>query len=106
MKESTLQRSESQPETTTFQQSLDEIVRQGAQKMLASAIEAEVQQFLEQYQNFRDENGLRLAVRNGHMPERSILSSVGSLKIKQPRVDDRKLANHGIDERFSRNMST
>ena len=101
MKESTLQRSESQPETTTFQQSLDEIVRQGAQKMLASAIEAEVQQFLEQYQNFRDENGLRLAVRNGHMPERSILSSVGSLKIKQPRVDDRKLREQTGEEFIS-----
>ena len=91
MNKNTCLQSENQQETATFSQSLDDVVRQGAQRMLALAIEAEVHQFLETHQNSRDKDGLRLVVRNGYLPERSILSSVGPLQIRQPRVDDRKL---------------
>lgn len=70
---------------------LDEIVREGARQMLQAAIENEVAEYLERYRDVTDDKGHRLAVRNGYLPERSILSGVGPLWIKQPRVDDRKL---------------
>ena len=43
-----------------------------------------------------DENGRRLVVRNGHMPERELTTGIGPVRIKQPRVDDRKL--DGLEE--------
>jgi putative transposase len=49
----------------------------------------------------RDENGRRLAVRNGTLPERSILTGLGPMAIRQPRVDDRKLKEQEGAERFS-----
>jgi putative transposase len=91
MKKDTLTKSELQAETTTFKESLDEIIRNGVQQILAAAIEAEVQVYIERQQNHRDEKGHRLAVRNGSMPERTIMSSAGPITIRQPRVDDRKL---------------
>jgi len=91
MKKDTITKSKLQEETTTFKESLDEIIRNGAQQLLATAIEAEVQEYLGRYQTHRDENGHRLAVRNGSMPERTIMSSAGPILIRQPRVDDRKL---------------
>jgi len=98
MKKDTLTKSELQEETTTFKESLDEIIRNGAQKLLAAAIQAEVQKYLDGYQSETDERGHRLAVRNGTMPERTILSSVGPLSVRQPRVDDRQLrARLGVD---------
>jgi len=91
MKKDTLTRSELQAETTTFKESLDDIIRNGAQQLLAAAIQSEVQEYIDRYQNYQDENGHRLAVRNGSMPERTIMSSAGPIVIRQPRVDDRKL---------------
>ena len=79
---------------------LEEIARRGARQMLASAMDEEVAAFLEQHAEKTDENGRRLVVRNGHMPERELITGIGPLRIKQPRVDDRKLAR--LDEpRFS-----
>jgi len=59
--------------------------------MLQAAIENEVAEYLEKHKWLRDEEGLCLAVRNGHLPEREILTGVGPICIRQPRVDDRKL---------------
>lgn len=85
------------PEENLFT-GLDEIVRLGAQQMLQAAIEHEVQLFLEKYKHLSDEQGHRLAVRNGYMPERDFLTPAGPVKIKQPRIDDRKLRKqYGID---------
>ncbi len=98
MKKGNTTKSELQAETTTFNKSLDEIIRNGAQQILAAAIENEVQEYLDRYKNHRDEQGHRLAVRNGSMPERTILSSSGPITIRQPRVDDRKLRQeHGVE---------
>ena len=54
---------------------LDEIVRKGAQRMLAQAIEAEVEQYLQDYSHQRDEQGRRKVVRNGRMPVRQLQTS-------------------------------
>ena len=70
------------------QSPLDELVRLGAQRMLQSAIEAEVQEFLEQHRERTDEKGRRLVVRNGQLPTREILTGAGPLEIGQPRVRD------------------
>lgn len=67
---------------------LDQLVRRGAQQMLQKAIEAEVQEFIEQHQDRRDEEGNRLVVRNGHKPARKIVTGAGALEVRQPRVRD------------------
>ena len=67
---------------------LDEIIRSGAQQMLQTAIEAEVNDFLLQYSDRRDERGNRQVVRNGYLPSRDLLTGAGRLEVHQPRVRD------------------
>ena len=67
---------------------LDEIIREGARQMLQTAIEVEVDDFVAQHADRRDEGGKRLVVRNGYLPSRELLSGAGSLEVKQPRVRD------------------
>jgi putative transposase len=67
---------------------LDVVVRHGAQQILQQAIEAEVQEFLQQHQNRRDADGNRLVVRNGHQAARKIVTGAGALEVRQPRVRD------------------
>ena len=68
---------------------LSEIAQQGAQKMLAAALEAETQIFLESLQSSFTEQGQRRYVRNGYLPERTIQTGIGELEVKVPRVRDR-----------------
>ena len=70
---------------------LEEIAREGARKMLAVALELEVNDFLKKYSDLKDETGNQAVVRNGYSPERKIMTGIGNLEIKQPRVDDRKI---------------
>ena len=67
---------------------LDQVARQGAQRMLQQAIEEEVQAFLQQHDGRRDEAGKRLVVRNGHQPSRKIVTGAGALEVQAPRVRD------------------
>jgi len=69
---------------------LDHVIRDGARKMLQAALDNEVAEYLEKMKDRRTEDGLRAIVRNGRLPERDIQSGVGSLRIAQPRVRDRK----------------
>lgn len=69
---------------------MTEILRAGAQKMLADMIQAEVEDWLAQRAHLRDEQGRRQVVRNGYLPEREITTGVGQVKVKQPRVRDRR----------------
>ncbi|MFC1852619.1 transposase [candidate division CSSED10-310 bacterium] len=80
---------------------LKEIFREGARQMLQEAILQEVADNLEKNKATEDEKGLSLAVRNGYLPEREILTGLGSIKVKQPRVDDRKLRKTNEEEGFS-----
>ena len=79
---------------------LEEIARRGARQMLAQALEAEVAEFLDKHADKRDGNGHRMVVRNGHKPERELITGIGRVAVKQPRVDDRGLSDEG-EERFS-----
>ncbi|MBM4094136.1 MAG: hypothetical protein FJ276_32725 [Planctomycetes bacterium] len=69
---------------------LTELLRKGALRMLATAIEAEVSEWVESHSHVRDENGHRQAVRNGYLPERNITTGVGNVPVCQPRVHDRR----------------
>jgi hypothetical protein len=65
---------------------LTDLLRQGAQQLLAQAIEAEVADWIDRHQDCRDAAGRRQVVRNGHLPERAITTGVGSITVQQPRV--------------------
>jgi putative transposase len=69
---------------------LTEVLRQGATQLLAQAIQAEVAAYLEARSHLRDEAGRRLVVRNGTLPQRTILTGIGPVEVKQPRVQDRR----------------
>ena len=69
---------------------LTEILRAGAQKMLAAAIEREVASYVETREELTDDAGRRLVVRNGFLPEREILTGIGKVAVQQPRVRDRR----------------
>src|ERR687897_870376 len=70
---------------------LDELAREGARRMLAAALEAEVDAYLAAYGAERDEGGRRLVVRNGHAREREILTVAGAVAVQAPRVNDRRV---------------
>lgn len=72
---------------------MTEILRAGAQKMLTDMIQQEVEDWLAQRAHLRDERGRRQVVRNGYLPQREITSGVGAVKVKQPRVRDRRPAD-------------
>jgi putative transposase len=74
------------------QDMLTSILRDGAQQLLTKAIEAEVAEWIEAHQRSRDERGHRQVVRNGHLPERTLMTGVGPVTVKQPRVLDRRPA--------------
>jgi putative transposase len=69
---------------------LDAIVREGARRMLAAALEAEVDDYLAAHAAARDERGRRLVVRNGHARQREVTTVAGSIPVRAPRVDDRR----------------
>lgn len=71
---------------------LTELLRSGAQQLLAQAIEAEVADWIEQRKQLTDTSGRRQVVRNGHLPERTITTGLGPIEVKQPRVHDRRPA--------------
>jgi putative transposase len=78
---------------------LTDILRQGAQQLLAQAIAAEVGDWIDRRQHCRDAQGHRQVVRNGFLPERTITTGVGAVAVKQPRVHDRR--PEGEREKFS-----
>ena len=69
---------------------LTTILREGAQRMLAQAIEAEVAEWIDGHAHLTDEAGHRQVVRNGHLPQRKITTGVGPVEVHQPRVLDRR----------------
>jgi transposase-like protein len=69
---------------------IDEIVREGARRMLAEALQAEVDAYVGQFTDQRDEGGRRLVVRNGTHQPREVLTSAGAVEVVAPRVNDRR----------------
>jgi len=69
---------------------LDEIARQGALQMLMKALQAEVSEYIDRHQDFRDGNGHRLVVRNGRAQSRNFTFGSGTVDLRAPRVKDRR----------------
>jgi putative transposase len=67
---------------------LDELVAEGARRMLAAALEAEVDAYVTALSDDRDEEGHRLVVRNGHAVARSLVTGAGPIEVRAPRVDE------------------
>jgi transposase-like protein len=81
---------------------IDEIVREGARRMLAEALQAEVDAYIAQFSAERDERGRRLVVRNGSHQPREVLTSAGAVGVVAPRVNDRRIdPDTGERARFS-----
>jgi transposase-like protein len=74
------------------QDALTDVLRLGAQRLLAQAIQAEVDDYLAARQDVRDAAGRRQVVRNGSLPGRTITTGVGPVQVQQPRVRDRRPA--------------
>jgi transposase-like protein len=81
---------------------IDEIVREGARRMLAEALQAEVEAYIAQFLRELDENGHRLVVRNGYHQPRDVLTSAGAVEVIAPRVNDKRVdPETGERQRFS-----
>ena len=83
-----------------LQGSLDEIAREGAQRMLAWALQAEVAAYLEAARGERDGGGRALVTRNGYARPREIVTGAGALRARAPRVNDRRVDESGARQRF------
>jgi transposase-like protein len=70
---------------------LDEIAREGARRMLAAALRAEADAYVDALVDQVDENGHRLVVRNGHHDPRTVLCSAGAIEVRAPRVNDKRI---------------
>jgi putative transposase len=75
-----------------FDDQLTEILRQEARSLLAQAVEAEVADFLAKHGELRTEDGRQRIVRHGHLPEREVMTGIGPVVVRQPRVRDRDAA--------------
>ena len=73
-------------QSTEFEDVLQTILKQGAQKLLQLAIENEVHEYLEMCEKVKNTQGHRMVVRNGYLPSREIQTGVGLVEVKQPRV--------------------
>jgi putative transposase len=72
-----------------FDDPLTEVLRNGARALLAQAIEAEVADFLAKHAAFKTADGRARVVRHGHLPEREVMTGIGPVAVRQPRVRDR-----------------
>jgi putative transposase len=80
---------------------LDELARQGARRMLVKALEAEVASYIEVHAEDRDERGHALVVRNGKARARKVTLGVGTIEVRAPRVNDRRVDEEGSRQRFT-----
>jgi putative transposase len=84
----------------TFSDLLTEVLRNGARTLLVQAAEAEVADFLAKHADLKTAGGRRRVVRHGHLPEREIMTGIGAVAVRQPRVRDREVRD-GAPVRFT-----
>jgi putative transposase len=80
--------------------SLDEIVLEGARRMLAAALEVEADDYIARLAGELDERGRRLVVRNGHAEPRTITTAAGRIEVQTPRINDKRVDETGERCRF------
>ena len=83
-----------QAEQDALKLDLDELVREGARRMLVAALKAEVDEYITQHAEHRDGAGRALVVRNGVAEPRTVTTAAGELEIQAPRVHDRREGRH------------
>jgi len=69
---------------------ISEILRQGARSLISQALEIELELYINQYKDLRDQMGLQRIVRNGYLPERQIQTGIGPVTVKAPRIRARR----------------
>jgi len=74
----------------TFDDQLTEILRDGARTLLIQAVEAEVAGFLAKHADLKTNEGHKRIVRHGHLPQREVMTGIGPVPVRQPRVRDRE----------------
>ena len=74
--------------------SLETILREGSRRLLLEALELEVQQYVERFQQLKSASGQSLVVRNGYHQERELVTGAGKVPVRQPRVHDRRSNEH------------
>ena len=80
---------------------LDAVAREGARRMLEAALQAEVARYVEAHDEARDADGRRLVVRNGRAQARTVTCGAGTLEVRAPRVNDRRVDEEGERQRFT-----
>jgi len=80
---------------------LDDLAREGARRMLVTALEAEVASYLERHHGERDDQGRARVVRNGRAQPRRVTVGSGTVEITAPRVNDRRVDAEGSRQRFT-----
>jgi transposase-like protein len=80
---------------------LTEVLRLGARRLLAQAVEMEVTVFVEGHADLRDQAGRQRVVRHGYLPEREIQTGIGPVAVRCPRVRDRGTGKVGTRIRFA-----
>src|SRR5215203_6418657 len=81
---------------------LDDLAREGARRMIATALRAEVDEYVERFADERGEDGKRLVVRNGRARERSVTVGSGTVAIQAPRINDKRIDEQtGERQKFS-----
>jgi transposase-like protein len=83
---------------------LDEIARQGAQRMLMTALKWEADSYVERHRGERDEHGHALVVRNGRASTRKVTLGTGTVELQAPRVNDRRRDEEGHRQRFTSHL--
>ncbi|RIK10742.1 MAG: hypothetical protein DCC49_02125 [Acidobacteria bacterium] len=78
-------------EGAEFASTLDSICREGAKRMLAAELEAEVAEYVSAFSDDLNEEGHRLVVRNGHHNARTVTTAAGALEVRAPRVNDKRV---------------
>jgi putative transposase len=79
---------------------LDDLIQQGARQIVQQAIEAELAALLERYDNVKTLDGRRTVIRNGYLPEREVVTAIGPITVKVPKVRDRS----GSGVKFNSNI--
>ena len=78
----------------TLSESLEEVLRSGARKMLCAALRYEVDEYIARFAHKVDEQGHRVVVKNGYHPARQVTTGIGKIPVRQPRVHDRRAGYH------------
>ena len=83
---------------------LTDVLRKGARELLATAVQAEVTEFISAHEHLLDDNGRQRLVRHGFLPQREVMTGIGKVAVQVPRVRDRGAVDDASRIRFSSSL--